>query len=174
MFTTLLDVKTVSAHFADPDWVVVDCRFSLADTHAGRYEYEAGHIPGALYAHLDNELSSAPVTDNGRHPLPAPETLRDLFGRMGISRGKQVVVYDNANGAIAARLWWMLRYMGHMAVAVLDGGWQAWEAAQLPTTMGIESPSLANFSGNPRREWLILHDEVPTVPLLIDSRQAER
>ncbi len=174
MFTTLIDVHDLHNHLSDPDWVVVDCRFSMADTDAGRRDYEASHIPGAVYAHLDEDLSNPPVTDNGRHPLPAPEILRERFGRMGIAAGKQVVAYDNANGAYASRLWWLLRYMGHEAVAVLDGGWAVWQAAEFSVTSGVEGQTAVSFSGQPRQEWLVTVADVPSVPLLIDSRMEPR
>jgi thiosulfate/3-mercaptopyruvate sulfurtransferase len=174
MFTTLIDATELHNHRDDADWVVVDCRFGMADTEAGRRDYEASHIPGAVYAHLDDDLSNPPVTDNGRHPLPAPEILRERFGRMGIAAGKQVVAYDNANGAYAARLWWLLRYMGHEAVAVLDGGWAAWQAAAFPVKHGVEGKTAVSFIGQPRQEWLVTVADVPSVPLLIDSRMAPR
>ncbi len=174
MYTTLIDPATLYAHHAAPDWVVVDCRFSLADTAAGQHAYTAAHIPTAVYAHLDNDLSSTPVTDSGRHPLPAPNSLRELFGPLGITATTQVVAYDNGGGMVASRLWWMLRYMGHEAVAVLDGGWQAWEAAGYPTRAGVEQNAPAVFVGQPRTEWLVVLDEVPHQPLLIDSRDADR
>ena len=174
MFTTLIDVETLHAHLQNENWVVVDCRFSLAEPEAGRRAYEAGHIPGAVYAHLDKDLSNPPTTDHGRHPLPPPEILRARFGQMGISAGTQVVVYDDINGGIASRLWWMLRYMGHEAVAVLDGGWQAWTAVQLPQQAGVEVNETAVFQGEPRREWLVTMDEVPGLPLLVDSRGEAR
>ncbi len=174
MLTTLVDVPALSQHIEDANWILVDCRFSLADTSAGRRAYEQAHIPGAVYAHLDHDLSSAPVTDNGRHPLPTPAALTQLFGRLGIDHRKQVVVYDDANGMVASRLWWMLRYMGHEAVAVLAGGWQAWLTAALPTIGGEELNSTAVFTGSPRSGWLVQVDEVETVPLLVDSRAPAR
>ena len=131
MYTTLVDPQTLHQNLADPDWIVVDCRFDLADTDSGRRAYELSHIPGAIYAHLDDDLSGPPVTDHGRHPLPTPEALTVLFSRLGINEKKQVVVYDGRNGGIAARLWWLLRYMGHTAVAVIDGGWGAWPSFTL-------------------------------------------
>ncbi len=174
MFTTLIDVETLSRHVADPDWVVVDCRFSLDDTEWGRRDYETAHIPGAVYAHLDEVLSNPPTTDNGRHPLPPPEIIRERLGQLGIAADKQVVAYDTANGMIAARLWWMLRYMGHEAAAVLDGGWQAWQAADLPQQTGIEENAPRQFSGAPRTDWVVLAKAVPNAPLLVDSRAPER
>jgi thiosulfate/3-mercaptopyruvate sulfurtransferase len=174
MFKTLVDAETVSDHLSDPSWVIVDCRFDLADTEAGWAAYEKAHIPGAVYAHLDDDLSGPPLTDKGRHPLPSPAALTRLFGRLGIDESKQVVVYDDANGAYAARLWWMLRYMGHEAAAVLDGGWPAWKTAGLPTKAGEEENETAVFIGSPRLEWLVTIEEVASVPLLIDARSRDR
>lgn len=174
MFTTLIDVDNLAAHLTDPDWVIVDCRFQLADTELGRREYVAGHIPGAVYAHLDEVLSNPPVTDNGRHPLPPPEILQERFGRLGIDSQKQVVVYDDKNGMIAARLWWLLRYLGHEATAVLDGGWDAWLAAGQPQRGGVEENSTRQFNGNPRSDWVVLAADVPDATLLVDSRSPER
>jgi thiosulfate/3-mercaptopyruvate sulfurtransferase len=174
MYTTLIDVSTLAGQLEDLSWVLVDCRFNLMDTSAGGKAYEQAHIPGAVYAHLDQDLSGPPVTDKGRHPLPTPAALTHLFGRLGIDESKQVVVYDDMNGFIASRLWWMLRYMGHEAVAVLDGGWAAWQTADLPVFSGVEINSPAIFTGSPRSEWLVQIDEVPDVPLLVDSRAPAR
>ena len=174
MFTTLIDVDKLAENLSNSDWVIVDCRFSLDDTDFGRRAYDDGHIPGAVYAHLDEDLSSEPVTDNGRHPLPSSKTLQERFGRLGIDSRKQVVVYDDKNGMIASRLWWMLRYMGHEAVAVLDGGWPAWQAARKPQRSGEEVNPATTFVGSPRTEWLVRADGVPDAVLLVDSRGPER
>ncbi len=174
MITTLIDVETVHDHLGDRSWVVVDCRFDLADPAAGEAAYQAGHIPGALYAHLDRDLSGPPLTDAGRHPLPSPAAMTRFFGRLGIAAGVQVVVYDGGSGAIASRLWWMLRFMGHDAVAVLDGGWPAWLAAGFPVRDGVETRPQALFTGEPRREWLVVIDEVSEARLLIDAREGAR
>ncbi|MDX1686580.1 MAG: sulfurtransferase [Candidatus Promineifilaceae bacterium] len=176
-FTTLISPETLAQHLDDPTWVVVDCRFSLADTEAGRRAYRQAHIPGAVYAHLDEDLSGPPVTDHGRHPLPAPEALQALFGRLGIDEGTQVVAYDDVGSIVAARLWWMLRYMGHEAAAVLDGGWTAWEEAGHPTAAGMEKNEPVSFDGAPRREWLVVAEEVAEKEAsgqLIDARTPER
>jgi thiosulfate/3-mercaptopyruvate sulfurtransferase len=154
--------------------VIIDCRFQLNDTELGRRAYAAGHIPGAVYAHLDELLSNPPVTDNGRHPLPPPDVLIERFGRLGIDHSKQVVAYDDKNGMVAARLWWLLRYMGHEAVAVLDGGWAAWQDANLPQQDGAETNAPAQFSGTARSEWVVVADAVPAVARLVDSRSPER
>ncbi|MGH8246395.1 MAG: sulfurtransferase, partial [Gammaproteobacteria bacterium] len=126
MFDTLIDASELNANLSEPDWVIIDCRYDLKDTAAGYRSYLNGHVPGAIYAHLHDDLSGSPDTDRGRHPLPAPGRLRDVFSGFGIDSRRQVIAYDDSWGAIAGRLWWMLRYMNHDAVAVLDGGWQAW------------------------------------------------
>ena len=174
MYKTLIDVETLAQNLGKPDWVLVDCRFSLADTAVGQQNYHAAHIPGAVYAHLDHDLSGPPTSDHGRHPLPTPQRLAQLFSRSGIDEMCQVVAYDDAGGMIASRLWWMLRYMGHNAVAVLDGGWSAWEAARLPTKSGDERNQAAQFAGRPQIKWLVTLDEVNDQPLLVDSRAPER
>ncbi len=174
MYKTLIDAEALAENMHRPDWVIVDCRFSLADTAVGYQNYQIAHIPGAVYAHLDNDLSGPPVTDRGRHPLPVPQRLAQLFSRLGIDEMSQVVAYDDAGGMIAARLWWMLRYMGHDGVAVLDGGWQAWQAAGLPTKSGIERNDAAQFSGRPQPKWVVTLDEVADQPLLVDSRGPAR
>lgn len=130
--------------------VVVDCRFALSDPDAGLKSYKQGHIPGAVYAHLDDDLAAPPGPGTGRHPLPLAATLRDTLRRLGIDDDTQVVVYDDAGGAIAARLWWLLRYMGHERNAVLDGGISSWTSAGGELAAG-EPPDarLGSFSGMP-------------------------
>ncbi|MFP8965940.1 sulfurtransferase [Pokkaliibacter sp. CJK22405] len=130
-YNTLIDAATLLAE-GNEDWVVLDCRFSVASAataDAGYNAYLEGHIPGALYAHLNNDLSSPVTATSGRHPLPEQQALRQFFGRCGITPETQVVVYDDLNGAMAARCWWLLRWLGHDKVAVLDAGIQAWNAA---------------------------------------------
>ncbi|SSW66750.1 sulfurtransferase [Achromobacter agilis] len=132
MYTTLIDVKDLARALAGPgrDGVLVlDCGFDLADPGAGRRQYEAGHIPGAAYVHLDDTLSGAKTGMNGRHPLPDRKAFAAALGALGASSATQIVAYDNAGGMYAARLWWLLRWIGHEAVAVLDGGIVAWKAA---------------------------------------------
>jgi thiosulfate/3-mercaptopyruvate sulfurtransferase len=174
MFTTLIEGEVLEQNLERDDWVVVDCRFNLEDLEGGRLAYEKGHIPGAVYAHLDDDLCGPPITDHGRHPLPTPEAMVAKFGRMGIDRTTQVVVYDDANGAIASRLWWMLRYMGHDAASVLNGGWQAWKEAGFPTRSGVELNVPARFAGTAREGWLVTLNDLDGLPLLVDSRAPER
>jgi thiosulfate/3-mercaptopyruvate sulfurtransferase len=134
ILTTLVNTETLSRHIDDPRWVVVDCRFVLTDPAAGQRAYAAGHIPGARYAHLDNDLCSPVTPASGRHPLPYPQVLAEKLGRRGIDKTSQVVVYDDTFGAMAARLWWLLRWLGHEAVALLDGGFPKWQREGRPIT----------------------------------------
>ena len=113
MQTTLVSVTELAAHLDDPAWIVVDVRHDLSQPERwGEEQYRAGHIPGALFAHLDRDLSGPKTGRNGRHPLPTPEAAAATFGRLGIEEGRQVVAYDQRNGAYASRLWWMLRWLG--------------------------------------------------------------
>ena len=180
MYTTLISAADLSEHIHQPNWIVVDCRFNLADPGAGLRAYLESHIPGAFYAHLEEDLS-APVVPGktGRHPLPSVETVAALFSHWGIGPEVQVVAYDDMSGAIAARLWWMLRWLGHDAVAVLNGGWPAWEDAGLPTEARIPSAQPAKFIPHLRPEMLIDADRVEVIRKLqeykvVDSRTSER
>ncbi|MBK6660569.1 MAG: sulfurtransferase [Proteobacteria bacterium] len=170
----LIQVAELAAARGREALVVVDCRNDLTAPEAGRLAWLEAHIPGAGYAHLDHDLSGPPETDHGRHPLPSPQRLVALFSALGIDSTRQVVAYDDAGGMFAARLWWMLRYMGHDAVAVLDGGWQAWVNAGGATASGEERPRPRVFSGTPRRERLVTLDEVASVAQLVDARAAPR
>lgn len=132
-WATLIDPSDLSAHLDQPGWVVLDCRFDIADANAGWQAYGRSHVPGAFYAHLDTDLSDQGRSGLGRHPLPDPSMFAAVLGRYGIDPAMQVVCYDDAGGALAAaRAWWLLRNCGHRRVAVLDGGWSAWNAAGLP------------------------------------------
>jgi len=133
MHTTLIDAATLAAHIDDPKWVVVDCRHDLLDLNAGRAAYAAGHLPHAAFADIETGLSGAKRDAagafRGRHPLPEKEAFIALLRSLGVDDDSQVVAYDAHGGMFAARLWWMLRWVGHEAVAVLDGGLPAWQSA---------------------------------------------
>ncbi|MBK8689332.1 MAG: sulfurtransferase [Betaproteobacteria bacterium] len=146
MHTTLASAAELAARLDDPAWIIVDVRHDLAQPERwGEAQYRAAHLPGARFAHLDADLSAPKTGRNGRHPLPTPEHCVALFGRLGIEAGRQVVAYDQGSGMFASRLWWMLRWLGHDAVAVLDGGFAAWQRAGLPTTDVVPDPRPARF-----------------------------
>lgn len=176
MHGTLISPAELRPHLADPRWVIVDCRFDLANPSWGEEQYLAGHVPGARYAHLDRDLSGAKTGGNGRHPLPTVDEMRARFGALGIGPGCQVVAYDQDTGMYAARLWWMLRFLGHDAVAVLDGGCARWLAEGGPSQPGRVDPVPAAFSGVPRDDWRLTVDDVTAGGhgLLIDARSPER
>ncbi|RJG07144.1 sulfurtransferase [Noviherbaspirillum cavernae] len=130
--TTLISAADLTRHAGDRHWIIVDCRHDLTNPDAGCAAYLSGHIPGAQFAHLDTDLSDKTPGPNGefrgRHPLPRPDAFIDTLRRWGINDDSQVIAYDAQGGMFAARLWWMLRWVGHEAVAVLDGGLPAWQA----------------------------------------------
>ena len=179
-FTTLIDTGTLAGHLSDPAWVVVDCRFALNDEAWGALEYVARHIPGAVYADLAHDLSGELSGRNGRHPLPNPEVLARTLGRFGIADGVQVVAYDQDSGMFASRLWWLLRWMGHDGVAVLDGGFAKWMTEQRPTSSSTDDTRAPRiFSGSPRERMVAGVDEVARLAgqesaRLVDARAPER
>jgi len=153
--------------------------FELGQPDAGRALYLKGHIPGALYAHLDEDLAAPRTPWSGRHPLPDPAVLSDTFSRWGIDDAVQVVAYDDAGGAYAARLWWLLRWMGHRRVAVLDGGYTAWKAAGLPSLVAASSVAPRTFAGTADYSAVVTGDDVAEAVaaqrcVLLDARSAER
>jgi thiosulfate/3-mercaptopyruvate sulfurtransferase len=141
----LIDAATLAAHLDDPVWRIVDVRHQLADVSCGEAAYVAGHIPGAVFLHCDRDLSAPMDGRNGRHPLPDPQRLAARLGALGIGPETQVVAYDDSQGMIASRLWWLLRWLGHDRVAVLDGGFQAWQAAGGQLDTAIPQLSVGTF-----------------------------
>jgi thiosulfate/3-mercaptopyruvate sulfurtransferase len=178
-FTTLVSTEELSRHLADPDWVVFDCRFTLTDPEAGRRAYSHGHIPGARYAHLDEDLSSPVTPSTGRHPLPDPVILAEKLGRWGVDATKQVVVYDDSFGSMAVRMWWLLRWLGHEAVALLDGGFPKWMREKHPVTGAVPDITPTVFVAHPDDSMWVSAADVEAVvrkggALLIDARPEER
>ena len=174
MFTSIISAEELKQVLADEQLVIIDCRFDLMNPEAGRQQYQQSHIPGALFADINTDLSGPPLTDHGRHPLPSVAALTDLFSSLGIHSTTQVIAYDDAKGAFAARLWWLLRYLGHESVAVLEGGWSAWQAAGYAESSASNPPVAGVFQAHVQAEWLVLLDEVSQQPLLIDSREPAR
>lgn len=182
-YQTLISPNELANHLDDPNWAIFDCRFTLGNPDRGRQDYLTAHIPGAIYVHLEEEMC-APVIrgKTGRHPLlPLEETVR-LFSRLGIDEHLQVVAYDDwtpISGAVAARFWWMLRWLGHDRVAVLDGGWKAWLEAGLPTSNSQEMRPMRTFHPRLRLELYASMADVRAALLypswkVIDSRTADR
>src|SRR5438477_7277926 len=177
-FKTVISTDVLAARLHDPFWVIVDCRFKLDDVAWGEQEWKAAHIPGAAYAHLDRDLSGPKTGTSGRHPLPDVDVLARTFGRFGITSGRQVVAYDQNSGMFASRLWWLLRWLGHDAVAVLDGGFAKWVGEGRPTSVA-ETREVATFHAAPRRDMTIGLDEVSAHARdadwrLLDARAPER
>lgn len=160
-YTTLISTADLAAHLDNPRWAVVDCRFKLDDKAAGRQGYLAGHIPGAVYAHVDEDLSGPIIPGKtGRHPLPTVEQFAATLGRWGIDNETQVIAYDDASGVFAGRLWWMLRWLGHDAVAVLDGDFRAWQAEGRPVVAGAGQRSPRAFVPHPRPAMQVSVEEM--------------
>lgn len=178
-YDRLVGLDTLVAHLDDPQWRVVDCRHDLANTEYGANAYAKGHLPGALFLHCDRDLSGLMTGTNGRHPLPDIAAFAAKMSACGIGPDTQVVAYDNEASAFAARLWWMLRWLGHDKVAVLDGGLPAWKRAKLPFETEVRVPAPAQFVPRPRPEMLVdaahveRHLRQPGM-LLIDGRSEER
>lgn len=177
-FKTLITAKELYENLHHPEWVIVDCRFSLTDLQLGGNLYRKGHLPNARYAHINTDLSSQITDFTGRHPLPDIRMLTEKLGAWGISNQTQVVVYDDMNGAMAGRLWWLLRWLGHEKVAVLNGGVQHWQKQySLTTTLPkIERTTFRSYLNDslrldaPQVENALAKKSI----CLIDARASER
>ncbi len=176
--STLIPVASLQAELSDV--FLADCSHDLAAPAAGEQAYAEAHIPGAVHFHLDRDLSARPSGRNGRHPLPTREALAATLAARGLRDGQQVVAYDGSQGVYAARLWWLLRWLGHPHVAVLDGGLQAWTAAGGATEAGAARPRPAgDFRARPS---LVEHVDVDAVlanvhsgaRLVVDARSSQR
>lgn len=179
MHTTLVSTDLLGRNLGNRDWVVADVRASLADADYGHRSYVEGHIPGAVHTDLNRDLSDLTRTGRGRHPLPAIEAFALKAGSWGISTGTQVVAYDDADGMYASRLWWMLRWAGHDAVAVLDGGLGKWIAEGRALATGEERRAPCHFVMRPREARAVTADEVERLRsdpghVVVDSRSPDR
>jgi thiosulfate/3-mercaptopyruvate sulfurtransferase len=177
-FSTLVSCEELAAHLDDPGWRIVDCRHRLLDTAHGEQAYAEGHLPGAVFMHLDRDLSGPMNGKNGRHPLPDPEILAVKLAAAGVSGQTQVVAYDDDGGMSAVRLWWLLRWLGHDRVAVLDGGIGAWIGEGRPLTADPPALLAAKFEARPR-DWTVTADQVlanleKNEFCLIDARGPDR
>jgi thiosulfate/3-mercaptopyruvate sulfurtransferase len=178
--STLVDARTLHAHLDDPSWLIVDCRHSLADFAAGRTEYDAGHIPGAFFADIENDLSGEKTGSNGRHPLPDREAFAAFLRGLGSNDATQIVAYDAGADMFSSRLWFLARWIGHADVAVLDGGISAWKQAWFALTADRPAPRPAGTLTirEPLDGVLDIHaihrDLRSDEMLLLDARSPER
>ncbi|WNC87978.1 sulfurtransferase [Thermosynechococcus sp. QKsg1] len=169
----------LTEHLADPTVVIVDCRFDLMDTTRGQREYAQGHLPGAYYLDLEQDLSSPRQEHGGRHPLPDPEKLAARLNEIGVTPETLVVAYDDSRFAYAARCWWLLRWLGHDRAAVLDGGYRAYVEAGYPTTTEVPSPRPGNFQPHPHPEWVVdraavMAAQAAPQTVIVDAREPRR
>ena len=149
-YRSLIDTATLAKNLDDSDWRIFDVRHDLMNPDIGRQQYAEGHLPGASFVNLDVQLSGEKTGTNGRHPLPDVEDFMATLGEWGIRPGQQIVAYDASGGTYAARLWWMLRWMGHYSVAVLDGGYPKWEKEGRPVTAEVPHYAPSAYRGAPR------------------------
>ena len=177
-YQTLISAAELARELGNRNWVIFDCRFNLKESQAGWQSYQYGHIPGARYAHLGHDLSGPVAPEAGRHPLPEPQEFAKKLGAWGVDSTKQVVAYDDASGAIAGRLWWLLCWLGHEAVAVLDGGLQQWQQEGYPLTTMLPELRPTHFEARVHPTMAVTAEDVEHASLLgyvlLDARAAER
>lgn len=175
---TLVPAETLAIALGRDDLVILDCRFSLLNPGAGEVAYQHGHVPGAFYAHLDRDLSDHRKHGQGRHPWPETAGFTAKLGEWGITPRRQVVVYDDGDGAYAARLWFLLRALGHEKVAVLDGGWARWTALGLPVDSYVPAAMHAKYQAAFDASRLLdagqVQSRLAAGDLLLDARAADR
>jgi thiosulfate/3-mercaptopyruvate sulfurtransferase len=174
MYTTLIEAAEVAPNCAKADWVIVDCRFDLARPQWGAEAYAESHVPHAVYAHLERQLSGPISPASGRHPLPSMESFARTLGDWGIDKDVQVVAYDQSNSAYAARLWWLLRSAGHECVAVLNGGFAAWQRAGQPVTAKLERKLPRQFIPAPQRSGVVSTTQLQALIAAGDLNSAQR
>lgn len=179
-FSTFISADELCAHLNDPDWVIIDCRFDLSNPSWGREDYLRSHIPGAVFADIELDLSGPVTPDSGRHPLPDPDTLAKKFGQWGIGPDTQVVAYDSQSGSYAARLWYLLRLCGHTRVSILEGDFNLWLQEGYPQRSCGEHSTAREFTGTFDQRKLISAGELLRLigsdqPYqLVDSRAPQR
>ena len=176
---TLIEAEALASLLGDARLRVFDCRFDLARPAYGRAAYGEEHLPGAVFADLNTDLSAPATATSGRHPLPAPEVFAARLRAWGVNADSRVVAYDDNSGAYAARLWWMLRWLGHDDVAVLDGGMRRWLQLGLPLTEDVPAPTPGNFIAQPRPGMVVSAPAVLTAASdpsarVLDARAPER
>lgn len=178
-FQTIISVEELNNNLNNINWFVFDCRFMLKDPAGGLSKFNQGHIPGAQFADMDKDLSSAMTASSGRHPLPDPEELIAKLKKWGVNNTSQVICYDDMSGAFAARMWWLMKWLGHENVAVLDGGIEKWTAAGLSLETDVQSKPTGSFSATADNEmWVdvnFVQQQLEQGNInLLDARSEER
>ena len=178
-YQTLISTEILAKYINNPNWIIFDCRFSLKNPNTGLEAYQKSHLPNAHYVHLDNDLSSKITDQTGRHPLPDFNELANKLGHWGIDQNTQVVVYDDAGGAFAGRLWWLLRCLGHHQVALLDGGFNQWLKEQRELTATLPKLEDKNFHASLNTSFWLSTEQIETALKtqsiqLLDARTPER
>ncbi|MEO6364434.1 MAG: sulfurtransferase [Luteimonas sp.] len=177
-WTTLVQAEDLADRLDDGGVVILDCRFALSDPAAGEHAYQQSHIPTAVYVHLDRDLSDHRKQQQGRHPWPDAADFTAMLGARGVTRQSQVVAYDDSDGGYAARLWFLLRALGHETVAVLDGGWTRWKAAGLPFESAVRNATASRYEARFDSGLLLDAQQVQAHlddgGMLVDARAAER
>jgi thiosulfate/3-mercaptopyruvate sulfurtransferase len=179
-YRTIISSESLQENLGNPSWAILDCRFYLQEPERGHLEYLESHIPGAIYIPLDRDLSGDIIAGRtGRHPLPDSQVFVERLSSWGIDNSMQVIAYDNKGGALAARLWWMLRWLGHDKVAVLNGDWQAWCNKGLPLESGETTRKGSSFQAVEHPEYIADVGLVEKIReddnfLLLDARSPER
>lgn len=181
LYKTLISTDELVARMQEGNLVILDCRFDLIDAEKGARAYAESHIPGAIYANLNHDLSSPHVAGlTGRHPLPQVADVAQTFGAWGIGKGTQVVAYDDSGGSYAARAWWLLRWLGHDEAALLNGGWKTWQQEGRPVTATLPAPVATTFVPRVRGEMVAPVESVEAIvagneqAILLDARAADR
>jgi thiosulfate/3-mercaptopyruvate sulfurtransferase len=175
----LISTEELTSSLERPDWIVFDCRHDLVETTRGRELYAAGHIAGAFFAHVDEDLSGVKTGRNGRHPLPDPEAFASFLASAGVTASSRLIAYDDVGGQYAARFWWLCRWIGHGGAAVLDGGWDKWESEGRPTSTESPAPVSGRVEVQLHPELLVTLPEVEGVVagapgLVVDARAPAR
>ena len=179
MYQTIVSTQTLASQIDDPDWIILDCRFDIMRPEKGFQAFQKEHIPSAQYISLNDDMSSPVTATSGRHPLPIPKVLSDKLASCGVNHNSQVIVYDDANNSIAARMWWLLRWLGHFNVAALDGSLQKWCAEDLPLTDTVELNPKSDFQGTPDDNMWVITEQIESLldhpdAIILDARAAQR
>ncbi len=178
-YQTIISVEDLNKNINNQDWFVFDCRFMLKDPHSGLQKFSLGHIPGAQFADMDNDLAAPMTPTSGRHPLPNPDELIKKLQSWGLNNSSQVICYDDMSGAFAARMWWLLKWLGHENVAVLDGGIDLWTGSGLELETDVKKRTTGTFSGHANNNmWVdveFVKQEIAQNNItLLDARSEER